>query len=363
MKVLFISDTGSICPIAARLARTVGVQVYIHNPDYAKTYDGMIPKVSLKELRAATQLSDTIIIDADRKNSGSQHDAVLLKMFALPAELTYVFGSVGKVLSRDHYVIGAATFLGDPDPPNTSDPEGRAVQLWLADGEIKHCFSMVECRHWLSGSLGPTAESQSISLWKAEVPDGIDSLVSCLNRHKYTGPCKIRLDKDGKPTERLVHFTFDDTFATLALLKTSLADFLIGGFEGKFKDDYAACERITIQPYPYVNVELKKAFAEGVAVDEDSDDFWAQDVCQQDGKIICAGQDGLVGTLTMVERTLPHVWGRLYHRAKHLRIGADLQYRIDGFKVASKICGAEKWATSSATCSAAGEAKLVTSRR
>ncbi len=110
MDILFISNSGECLPIAWRLMQEgLDVGVYIHSPQYRKNYDGMLPKVSVRNLKTVLKTTDTVIFDTTRPNERTKPDIILLKTFGLKSTSPGVFGPVADKLKNDHRVIGAST--------------------------------------------------------------------------------------------------------------------------------------------------------------------------------------------------------------------------------------------------------------
>jgi hypothetical protein len=107
MKLLMMSGSGDGLPLAWRLRREgVDVSVYLHSPRYQQNYDGLLPKVTLKNVVKAAAVADTIIFDIVRSNKGERWDAALLKVFGLKPTLPSVFGPIADKLKDSHLVIG-----------------------------------------------------------------------------------------------------------------------------------------------------------------------------------------------------------------------------------------------------------------
>ena len=105
--ILFISNSGESLPVVYRLRREgTDAQIYIHHPKYRKNYDGLLKKVSVKDLKKTVKKADTIVFDITHPNERTKEDILLLKMFGLKLTLPSVFGPVGEKLSKDHKVIG-----------------------------------------------------------------------------------------------------------------------------------------------------------------------------------------------------------------------------------------------------------------
>lgn len=110
MDVIFMSNSGESLPIVWRLRREgVDAGIYIHHPQYRRNYDGILPKLSVKDLKKQLRKTELVIFDITRPNERAKQDVILLKTFGLKSTLPSVFGPVADKLRKDHKVIGAST--------------------------------------------------------------------------------------------------------------------------------------------------------------------------------------------------------------------------------------------------------------
>lgn len=109
MDVIFMSNSGESLPIVWRLRREgVDAGMYMHHPQYRQNYDGILPLISVKDLKKALRKTDLVIFDITRPNERTKYDVILLKTFGLKSTLSSVFGPVADKLKKDHKVIGAS---------------------------------------------------------------------------------------------------------------------------------------------------------------------------------------------------------------------------------------------------------------
>lgn len=109
MDVIFMSNSGESLPIVWRLRREgVDAGIYIHNLQYRHNYDGLLPKLSVKDLKKQLRKTDLVIFDITHPNERTKPDVILLKTFGLKSSLPTVFGPVADKLKKDHKVIGAS---------------------------------------------------------------------------------------------------------------------------------------------------------------------------------------------------------------------------------------------------------------
>jgi len=85
------------------------IGIYIHNPQYKKNYNGIIPKISFGNLKKEIRKADIVIFDITHPNEKTSKDVALLRTFGLKVGSPSVFGPVADKLKKDHKVIGAST--------------------------------------------------------------------------------------------------------------------------------------------------------------------------------------------------------------------------------------------------------------
>lgn len=105
-----MSNSGESLSIVWRLRREgINAGIYMHSPQYRHNYDGILPKISVKDLKKQLRKTDLVIFDITKSNERTKQDIVLLKTFGLKSNLPSVFGPVADKLRKDHKVIGAST--------------------------------------------------------------------------------------------------------------------------------------------------------------------------------------------------------------------------------------------------------------
>jgi len=108
MKIIFMSNSGESLPIVWRLRREgVDAGIYLHSPQYRHNYDGIVPKIKVKDLKRELKKAEIVVFDITRPNEKTKQDATLLKIFGLKNSSPSVFGPVAEKLRKDHKVIGA----------------------------------------------------------------------------------------------------------------------------------------------------------------------------------------------------------------------------------------------------------------
>jgi len=114
MKAIMISANGDSLPIVWRLRREgADIDVYIHNPKCRHNYDGIMPKLSVLEVKDAIKKAKVVLFDVVRVNEKTKEDATLLKTFSAKTNVPEVFGAVADVLKKDHQIIGASSMTSE----------------------------------------------------------------------------------------------------------------------------------------------------------------------------------------------------------------------------------------------------------
>lgn len=426
MRVIFVSNSGESLPIVWRLRREgVDAGIYIHHPQYRHNYDGILAKLSVKDLKKQLRKTDLVIFDITRPNEKTKQDVILLKTFGLKSNLPSVFGPVADKISKDNKVLGAsalteeleldrrkglevakkvgfaipeyhefkslkdgAKFLKDRTdlwvfkPENNQDLDLTYVEKWPGEivtkmldewmarigdkcdyilqekidgtevstevwigeqGPVSFNHTL-ESKRLMAGNLGPAIGSQSNTVWtdKGSGPliDPLKKMAAYLHKEGYIGPCDANCIVKDVPyfLEWTPRFGYDALYCLLTLLKGSLSDFFLKDFKADFHKGYACSQRVSIPPYPYASPSLRRNFAKDVSIMtrlERVPFFWGQDI-YSDGKLKCAGADGILGVVTARDENLEAAWGKVHSTIGKLKVCSYLQFRTDGYKEHSK---------------------------
>lgn len=114
-RLLVFSAYGEFCSIAQRMEEE-GSEVffYIHEPDYAKRFDGILKnKIKSSQIIPTLRKVDTVLFDITIQNRKHGYDLTLLDKFKLSGNEKDLFGSIADKLKRPPYdmmVIGASRF-------------------------------------------------------------------------------------------------------------------------------------------------------------------------------------------------------------------------------------------------------------
>lgn len=337
--ILFISKTGAALPIVYRMRQEGSdVKIYIHDELFKNSYDGIIDKVEVRDIKKVIMKAEKVIFDSNI-NMDSLADCLENKVIGYAPELSKYEGNTdhGRYLAKE---------AGIKEKKGVKGLQVIA-EMWF-DGKEPVLFTYsIPNQYWLTGDLGLRMGSQTNCLW---VNDGtgtlfeeLKSLVPMLNTLKYVGAVSVDCtlnSRDKKPyfNNWRFGFRYDGIFCLL-----SLSDSVSGFFAGDYKadaitDGFACSERVTIPPYPYTSEELL-FIARGIKLNldiEDTNGFWLQDVKKEDNELRCAGSDGFVGIMSSTGEKIEDSFGKIYKAIRKLDIEAPLQFRIDGAKETNK---------------------------
>jgi len=223
-----------------------------------------------------------------------------------------------------------------------------STEVWIGQAGSVHYNHTIENKRLMDNNLGPAIGSQSNTVWltketNSPVITPLSKMADYLSSEGYVGPADCNcIVKNGKPyfLEWTVRCGWDALFCLLTLLKGKLSNFLFSdNFDAEFQDGFASSQRISIPPYPYESPGLRRVLAKDVSIFgtlKDYPHFWAEDVYVDNGKLKCAGADGILGVVTAWGKTIEESCGRMYHNIGTLKACSYLQYRMDGLSDALK---------------------------
>ena len=457
-KAVVISGSGDLLSPVERMRRVEGidVEVYIHGIRWRHNFDGILPKINLKELKKKLYSATDVIFDMTRNNGWKEYldkkkkdpstpltasaksDLEFLKEFNLPVLGTSLFGALAQKLSKGVRVVGCnlwaeevemnrslgsdiaakigldipefhefkslsdgAAFLKEhPDDtwvlkPNDNQDndltyvekyngelvykfekqlkarmgekfsyilqkviEGHEIssEAWWTGSKWLHFNHTIENKRTMNNNLGPAIGCQDSIVWVKDEPVNKSSLLykafeaytPWVKKSGYIGPVDFNciVTKDGKIY--FLEFThrhgYDATFCFFDLLTSGIGNFYLNDFQGTFFDGFSGSQRITIPPFPEEDNEMLKKKALGVPIANKfpMDWFWGGDIKMEDGQLICAGADGILGVVTGRGKTLNTCVEDVYRNIHKLKVGAYLQYRTDLDKRARKALNAFK---------------------
>jgi len=236
-----------------------------------------------------------------------------------------------------------------------------STEGWFDGSDWIHFNHTIEDKRLMNYNLGPAIGSQGNTVWIKRDMQGLlveqlKNLTPYLRRAKYIGPIDINSivsEEDRQPyfLEFSPRFGYDAIYCLLTLVNGKISDFFTKFFDVDFHDGYASSQRITIPPFPYSDTKLLNAMAKDVLIDGHIDDyplFWMEDVYNDnDGKLRCAGSDGILGVVAAKGNSIGGSIGNMYRAIDNLKIGSYIQYRTDGGKRCGKaIKQLDEWGVS-----------------
>ena len=226
------------------------------------------------------------------------------------------------------------------------------------DGRQYTCTSYtMEEKFFMAGNWSMQIGCQNSIVWKNQLPGllskPLEKILPFLVSAKHKGPVNVTAmvnsaTKEIDWLEATFRPGYDAIYAHLALLETPITNFFYSNFRGTFSKGYAAAERITIPPFPYSDPDMLKRQALGVDIKNDMERtpwMWFEDVRKEkDGRLVCAGADGIVGVVTHVGKTVEEASNGVYAKIKRLKIAAKLQLRTDlGKRAQRQIPRLKEW--------------------
>jgi len=224
-------------------------------------------------------------------------------------------------------------------------------EVWIGPKGPVHFNHTFESKRLMNSDLGPSIGSQSNTVWTSQdglcVPQ-LRKMAEFLQGAGYVGPCDANciITEDGKPyfLEWSPRFGYDAIYCLLSLVKGKISDFFMKDFDVKFHDGFAASERTSIPPFPYADKTLLREYAKDVSILNKPKLFWGQDVYLKDGRLACAGADGILGVMAARGNSLGGAWGNVYRDIDKFKVCSYMQYRTDGMKQAEKrLNRLKKW--------------------
>jgi phosphoribosylamine-glycine ligase len=338
---------GPVAEVLRKHSRVIGCSTWTEELEMDRTYSTKIAReigLEIPETHDFSSLKDGLKFLKVTKDRWvfKPHDNLDLDMTYVekyPGELaTKIEGEYAKRLEKDNIDFMLQKVV-----------EGIEISTegWF-DGEKWTTFNhTIEDKRLMSDGLGPSIGSQGNTVWVKRDPNGLlagnlKKLTSRLKKCRYIGPVDINcIVADGKPyfLEFSPRFGYDAIYCLLTLLKGRITDFFLNGFSSKFHDGFASSQRITIPPFPYADEALLSDMAKDVAIEGmpgNYPDFWMEDVYAREGKLFCAGADGILGVCCGYGATISESVNRMYRSIKKLKISSYLQYRSDGGKRARK---------------------------
>jgi len=264
----------------------------------------------------------------------------------LDLDLTYVEKYPGELLGKMEYEFKPR--IGDSVEyilQKVVDGIELSTEGWFDGKNWLNFNHTIEDKKMMNGNLGVAVGSQNNTVWLKKNPNGLlmpefKKMSPFLKDVGYKGPIDINAiinEKDKKPyfLEWIPRIGYDAFYCLMELVKNPLVDFWVKDFNVGFYDGYASSARVTIPPFPYADEELLEDMAMDTIIKGRLDDypqFWGEDVYLKDGKLACAGSDGIIGVMASRGNGLGNAWGNVYRELNGLKVGNYLQFRTDGLK-------------------------------
>ncbi len=214
----------------------------------------------------------------------------------------------------------------------------------------------MEDKTLMNDDLGPRIGSANNTVWvktrRGLGNDAFTNIAAQLKDSGYIGPLDINAIVDESDRKlRFLEFTprlgYDAVYCLLSLLEGKVNDFFtyavgLNPRRPKFKKGFAASTRISVPPYPYETVELLDR-AKGIEVSGELANMWLEDV-RYDGRLKCAGADGILGVVTGTGKTIKAASESLYDNVDEIKIAGYGQWRTDnGVRAAKDYSQLKKW--------------------
>jgi phosphoribosylamine--glycine ligase len=218
-----------------------------------------------------------------------------------------------------------------------------SVEGWFNGQEwIHHSInSTLEEKRFLTGSLGPNTGCMGnvVFFYRHARPriakETLFRLTPFLRKVGYVGPLDINT-KGGYALEFTPRFGYDAIQTMVELQKQDVGKMLSDVARGQVRAwhpsfEFAIGVTMTIPPFPNDNVdELAKSQGTPIRMpDALLKRFHLGDAMLNDeGELVTAGNDGVVGVMTAVSQTVTEARRVVYQRVREVKV-PDVQYRLD----------------------------------
>ncbi len=98
------------------------------------------------------------------------------------------------------------------------------------------------------------------------------------------------------------------------------------------KPGYVASQLLSLYPYPDLNRQRLEMNVKGNLINhrlQDLKDVWLQDVYLDEGRLRCAGSDGIIGVVTSRSDDYETAINKVQKRCKTFEVSGNKQYRDD----------------------------------
>lgn len=334
MKVLFVSEKGSLLPLAVRVKKE-GHNVLLFNNDiaYKKVGSGM---VNVSEMRGSLTLGsgvnkgllgsllefdpDFVVCDGDRLGnvSGEIH------------KVKPVFGSdktIDRLINSKAYFDTVMKVISVNSKNENTQKDDYTLGFWF-DGKdtYLHNISVIQ-KCFMDNEVGKDIEDSGhttimIPKDNKNIVDIVSGLTKFLKQTMYKGSIRLSISKG-----QIIDIKTCMDYALLELYRGSIIDLLQGFALGRVKhyelhNGVALTVRLSIPPFPNGgdNVETSIKFEEGA-----KKHLWLSNIKKVNDNYTCFAN---IGFVTAGASTIKYCRERVYRTIDRLEV-KDLQYRSD----------------------------------
>lgn len=219
---------------------------------------------------------------------------------------------------------------------------------------FNHTF---EKKRLMEGDKGPNTGCMGNVVFTTEGDKLVETLLipltPLLKKVEYVGPIDVNCivdEKDAYFLEFTARFGYDAIQALAELLKIPLFDFLYGVAARQIKkvqvyDGYGGAVRLSIHPYPLREGHKESRGVKFLEIPEEGRrHIWLADV-MMDKELgeVCAGVDGVLGSVTARGESVRECRRRIYRTVKNIVIHRDVQYRGDIGEIEESVQQLKEW--------------------
>lgn len=226
----------------------------------------------------------------------------------------------------------------------------RFVLQEYVEGEELSVEAWFDGSRWVPGSVSVTWEEKRLMTGGLGPNTGcMGNVVKFVDRHPlqkllfkmqpllekagYVGPLDLNT-RGGYGLEFTPRFGYDALVTAVELYEVELGKWLSDLARGQAsplrrRDEWAIGVTMSVPPFPVDDPRLIAKSAGALVEVPDEEHFAEGDVAlDEDGQLVTAGNDGVVGVMTAVAADLATAKRLVYERAKRAKI-QDVQYRLD----------------------------------
>lgn len=188
-----------------------------------------------------------------------------------------------------------------------------STECWFNGKEVIGVNHTMEEKALMEGGKGPKAGCMGSVVWIGSTSsrlfkESLGRLVPLMRKVKYVGPLDINAIVDEKNfygLEFTARFGYDALFVLMEMYKGRINDLLYGCATGvlkhmSFKSQLGIGIDLAVPPYPFPDCDpeiYKDVLIQGLNK-QNLKHFWSYDVYKKDGRYLCSGNGGDLGTVT-----------------------------------------------------------------